>query len=371
MNILINASNLSPAGGAAQVADSICKELYKYPQHHFVVILPKTFDKTREVIEGYSNINAITYSYPLKDWKSLLTSRNEFLDTLVAKESVDRVLTVFGPIKWVPKCKHLCGFALPHIPLSDSVFFSRMPFIRRLKAKLFIAYMTYLFKRCSEVFYTENPLITELVKKKLHTQEVYTVTNNYNQIFDNPDKWIQHHLSPFDGVRLFSASSMMEHKNLGIAIDVARNLINNYPGFRFQFVLTVEEKNYFPIPSDLRGHFYFTGPVHITEIPSLYSQCDVVFQPSLLECFSVSYPEAMIMKKPLVVPDLEFAKGLCNEAAQYYDPVSVESCTQAIYKVANDKLLQAKLIDNGLLQLENYDSYIERACKLIKLCEGL
>lgn len=38
MNILINASNAC-VGGGVQVADSICRELYKFPTHQFTVVL--------------------------------------------------------------------------------------------------------------------------------------------------------------------------------------------------------------------------------------------------------------------------------------------------------------------------------------------
>lgn len=37
--------------------------------------------------------------------------------------------------------------------------------------------------------------------------------------------------------------------------------------------------------------------------------------PSLLECFTATYPEAMRMERPIVTTDLAFAQGLCGEAA--------------------------------------------------------
>ena len=57
----------------------------------------------------------------------------------------------------------------------------------------------------------------------------------------------------------------------------------------------------------------------ISECPSLYRQSTFAFQPTLLECFTATYPEAMRSGKPIVTPDLEFARGLCGGAAVYYD----------------------------------------------------
>ena len=371
MNILVNASNLGGSGGAAQVADSICRELYKYTQHHFVVVLSESFGKTKQAIEKFGNIEVITYSYPKKDWKSLLTKRNSLLDKLVESKSIECVLTIFGPVKWVPKCKHLCGLAYPHIPLSDTIYFLQIPWKKRFMAKIRNVYMTYLFKRCANVFYTENELITELVKIKFRCNAVYTITNNYNQIFDTPDKWSQHNLVMFEGARIFSASSMMQHKNLPFTVKVAKSLKNKYPTFKFQFVLTVKREDFVDIPSNLEDSFLFTGSLHISEIPFLYKQCDMVIQPSLLECFSASYPEAMKMGKPLIVPDLVFAKGLCKNAAAYYSPLDADQAADLVYRIYTETNFRNSLVEKGKEQLLSYDTFVERAAKLIKLCEEL
>ena len=74
----------------------------------------------------------------------------------------------------------------------------------------------------------------------------------------------------------------------------------------------------------------------ITECPSLYEQADVMFQPTLLECFSATYPEAMKMQRPIVTTDIEFAHGLCGPAAHYYSPLSAEDAARAEGFVGTD-----------------------------------
>ena len=103
----------------------------------------------------------------------------------------------------------------------------------------------------------------------------------------------------------------------------------------------------------------------------MYQQCDIVFQPTLLECFTAAYPEAMRMERPIITTDLEFARGLCGKAAEYYSAIDAQACADAIYKVASDKLLRERLVAEGKEQLKKFDNYSQRAEKLIKLTEEI
>ncbi len=370
MRILINASNLG-GGGGIQVADSICRYLSRYSNHLFVCVLSSAFDNTVGVISSFKNVKIVRYNYPRKDFKSLLTSRNSFLDGLVESNEIDCVLTVFGPMKWKPRCSHICGFAMSQLVLTDSPFFSRMAVAQRFMAKCRIKLWELVFRRSSKCFYTENPLITELVKQKFPHSKVYTITNNYNQVFDQPSEWTHYPLPSFEGIQLLSVTTQGLHKNNTIALDIARILRKEHPDFMFRFVFTLDEQQFPDIPDDLEDCFYFTGRVAISACPSLYDQCDFEFQPTLIECFTATYPEAMVMRKPIITTDLEFARGLCGKAAVYYSPLSAESAADVIYSLSKDKELQQELIKYGLLQLRHFDTSEERAHKLIKLCESI
>lgn len=368
MNILINATNLS-GGGGAQVADSVCRYLNEYPQHHFIVVLSKALDGTAKSIEKYPNVEVIRYNYPPSDYKSFFTGRNEFLDRLVYECKIQCVLTVFGPMKWVPKCTHVSGFALSQIVIPESPFFTRMPLMQRIKARMTATLWAYIFRRSAKFLYTENPLITERLQNKFKECKVVTITNSYNQVFDKPEKWVERKLSEFDGVQLLSVTSAGGHKNLPIALEVAEILKKEHPDFKFRFVFTINESEYPSIPEELKDCFCFTGKVSIEECPSLYAQCDIEFQSTLLECFTATYPEAMVMHKPIITTNLEFAKGICGDAAVYYDATSAKSAAEVIYKVAVNKQLQDALVANGIRRLETFDTSKQRAEKILMLCE--
>lgn len=368
MNILINASNLS-GGGGVQVANSICMSLNTFTRHHFVVVGSVAMDKTLNAIESYPDVEIFHYNYPPRDWKSLITGRNDVLDCLVKNKEINCVLTVFGPMKWVPRCKHVQGFGLSHLVMPESPYFQRMGWKQSLKAKFSNAFNGFIFKRSSKIFYTENPMITERVKKLFNIKDVYTITNYYNQVFDEPNHWQEHKLPPFDGKQFLIVSTMGPHKNIPIIIDVAKILRMTHPKFKFRFVVTVREDEMPTIPVELKKYFFFIGQVDIAECPPLYEQCDYSFQPTLLECFTATYPEAMRMKRPIITTDLEFAHGLCGSAAIYYDPLNAKDAADKIYELVKNPAHADSLVKNGEKQLKLFDSYKDRASKIVELCE--
>lgn len=369
MNILVNATNLS-GGGGVQVADSICRCLDIFTRHRFIVVYNSVLFNIAKTISDFHNVEVIQYNYPPRDLYSFFTCRNRFLDQLVEKYNIDCVLTIFGPMKWRPRCPHVCGFALSQIVIPESPYYKRMSLFGRTKARLHSKIWEYIFRRSSRILYTENPFITERLKKKFRRHKIYTITNNYNQVFDHKDKWTLRKLPDFDGIQLISISSSSPHKNLPISLDVARILRDAHPGFKFRFVFTIEESEFPAIPDDLKKFFCFIGKVDISECPSLYSQCDFVFQPTLIECFTATYPEAMVMKKPIITTDLEFARGICKDAAVYYDALSPKSAADTIFQLASNIQLQKRLILEGIKRLSIFDTSSQRAEKIISLCES-
>lgn len=372
MNILVNASNLK-TGGGIQVADSICCQLGRCSKHRFFVVLSAELKETESRLENLGCANVQVFTYNVRNSIStLLWGRDAFLDDLVKRYDVQAVLTVFGPSRWNPQCLHLSGFAMPHLVLPNSPFFQRMSSLHKGKQRIRSAILTYFFRRSSRHFYTENPYISEKVKKLFQGSEVYTVSNYYNQVYDCPEMWREHRFPAFKGTTLLTVTAAYPHKNLAISVEVARILKREYSDFNFRFVFTIDEHEFPPLDEDLKPHFVFTGKVDITECPSLYRQCNIMFQPTLLECFTATYPEAMKMRRPIVTTDIEFAHGLCGAAARYYSPLSAQSAAKAIHEVAmNEGGIRDRLVENGICQLAKFDDYKERTEKLIGILERM
>lgn len=260
---------------------------------------------------------------------------------------------------------------MPFLVLPESPYFKRLDLKEKIKVSFRIFLWDLYFRRSTKIFFTENPMISERVEKRFKGCKVYTVTNYYNQVFDQPKQWVKCPLPKFDGISLVNISTPYPHKNLNFAIDILKVMKIKHPELRLRFVYTIEEKDMINLPAELKDNFMFIGKVNVDECPSLYQQCDIAFQPTLLECFTASYPEAMRMGKPIVTTSLAFAKGICGKAAAYYSPLDAEEAAEAIYKVATDDEYRKQLVEAGKEQLKTYDTYDERAKKLIELCEEI
>ena len=361
MKIMVNASNLRQGGGI-QVADSICRLLNLFPQHMFIVVLPNTLRQTGADISLYSNV--AVYYYEIRNYvRSFFSQRDSFLDHLVEEHEVNVVLTVFGPSRWNPKVKHLCGFARAQVLPMDTPYFKNLSFRERVQNFL----VRQSFRINSDYYWTENPSVSELLKKLFPRKHVFTISNSYNQVFDCPGKWVEHILPSFNGTTILTITNYYPHKNLTIAIKIASFLKSHYPSFKFRFVFTID-KDVFPVLDDgLLPHFLFVGSVPIDECPSLYSQADIMFQPSLIECFTSTYPEAMKMKVPIVTTDLSFSRGLCGNAALYYSALSSEDAGESIYRLASNDCLKRQLINNGLKRLGCFMSAEQRVRSLVDI----
>lgn len=369
MNILINAAGIKQGGGM-QVVDSFCRTLENYPEHNFYIVLSSYFNDNLNYLSKCKNIKIYKYDTNNFNIVALLTGKDKFLDDIVNVQKINVVINVFGPSIWVAKCKKITGFARAHLIMPESPYYLKMSTINRFKEYVLNIILSYFFSRSTDAFFTENPLITERVINKFNKPSV-TITNYYNQVFDHPNLCKQYCLPPFNGVTLLTISSYYPHKNLEIALGILKYLENINSRIKLRFVFTIKENEYSVIPQKFKGNFLFLGKVDISECPSLYQQSDIVFQPTLLECFTATYPEAMKMGKPIITTDLHFARGLCENAALYYSPLDAEDAAKTIVKLIDSQSLYDDLVKNGKSQLCKYDDYNLRSKKLIKLCESI
>lgn len=366
MNILINTSNLK-IGGGLQVAHSTLYELRKYTQHCYVVVLSKALELTVDQQSFPANFVFISYTLQTSIL-NLISGRNKVLDRIVAEYNIDKVFSVFGPTYWDPKVFHVCGFAKPHYIYKDSPFYSIISYTERLKLKLKEIIHLRSFK-AADILVTENSDVSLKLQKLFPKNKVLTVTNYYNQIFENQKNWKPLLLDEFDGVTLLTVAANYPHKNLRIIPKVISYLNSKYPDFKVRFVLSVKNGGLGEIEDAIKNQIVFLGKIDVDQCPSLYTQADIMFLPTLLECFSASYAEAMYMKVPILTSNLGFAQGLCGKAACYIDALNEEQIGDAIVKISKDKELKETLIKEGLEQLKSFDNYIERTKKYIEIIE--
>ena len=367
MNILINCSNLK-IGGGLQVAHSFVSSLKDFNTHSFVVVTSTELAKQVNLKLVPENIKFITYNIESKAIKTI-TGKDIFLDKIVLDNKIEVVFSVFGPTYWKPKVKHIVGYAKPHYVYTDSPFFKTLSIMASLKLNMKKFFHMFDFKYNNQVLITENEDVSKRLREILKGKEIYTVTNYYNQVFDQPEKWDSSlQLSNFNGFTMLTVSANYPHKNLQIIPKVITYLNQNYKDFKFRFVVTIKEGELGQtLEESINKKIVYLGKTNINQCPSLYSQSDAIFLPTLLECFTATYPEAMRMQKPILTSNLNFATGLCENAALYFEPLDPKDIGDKIFKLATDELLKKELVANGEEQLKKYDTYATRAEKYIEI----
>jgi glycosyltransferase involved in cell wall biosynthesis len=96
-----------------------------------------------------------------------------------------------------------------------------------------------------------------------------------------------------------------------------------------------------------------------------------VFLPTLLECFSASYAEAMAMEKPILTSDLGFARSICGKAAIYGHPTDANGYAVKINRLMRDPSLQKEVTEAGREQLNKFLTAEERAAVYLERCRSL
>ena len=141
-----------------------------------------------------------------------------------------------------------------------------------------------------------------------------------------------------------------------------------------KFVVTFDSDTYESMTSEFKFHTINAGVVDQKDCRNLYQSCQALFLPTLIECFTVSYLEAMETCKPIVTSDLSFAHDICGDSAYYFDPLDVSSIANVCFDVINkycDATMESKLrsyhkkLSSFPDQEEKVDSYIAYMKKII------
>ena len=88
---------------------------------------------------------------------------------------------------------------------------------------------------------------------------------------------------------------------------------------------------------------------------TFYQQTKAVIIPSLVEGFGIPLIEAMQMRAPLIVSDIEVFKEVTDQKAYFFDPRKSGDLSKLISKIENDELALNKFIEDGLIVARRYD----------------
>lgn len=372
MKLLINGSNLR-GGGGVQVALSFILETRKFPENdYYVLASDKLYEQLKK--EKFSTNYTIFSLYMLQSnpIKKIITIFK--IKQLEKKINPNVVFTIFGPSYWTPRSPHLTGFALGHLIYPESPYFDIIHRKELLYWKIISILKKYFLKKNSSYYHVETDDTRIRLTKYLlcNPKNIFVVSNTYNPFFDNFEisakKLLP--LAQKNEFRLLLLSAYYSHKNFEI-INRVIDLLSTNKNINIKFVVTIDKKMYTKIFGSNNKYVINIGHISADLCPQLYSECDVMFLPSLIECFSANYPEAMKMRKPILTSDLPFARDICEDSAVYFDPFNAKDLVDKIYLLVDNKELNNYLIERGVERLKRFDNSANRAKKYLQICNNI
>lgn len=379
MRLLINTSTLS-ASGVTQVSTSFIYECIKFPQHDYFVFLSNTVREQLKTEDFPNNFHFYAIPnhplYGIKGYKS-----RQLIKKIVKQIKPDVIFSVFGPSWWTPKVPHLQGYAYPYYVYPESPVFNKLSALQKIKISIFKKLHLHFLKKNGHYYVSETHDVSERFEKLINNpkKKYFTVSNTANNFFFDFKK--DKHAQKTSGLlaekkdnefRFLSLCTYHIHKNLDILNEVIPLLNKELKDIKVKFVLTLKDEEiekYFT--AEAKASIINIGRVPVKDCPQLYYETDALFLPTLLECFSANYPEAMVMERPILTSNLSFATGVCGEAALYFNPVSAVDIVSKIKDLVMNKDLRKELIEKGKLKIRDFDDSYTRAKKYLDICESI
>ena len=363
MRFIINTVNLD-IGGAHQRAVSFLNELRSIgrPDDEYHIFITSKITAQVDITSFKSNFSFYNFFYSpasLRHHWSIVRLFNR----IEKKINPNVVFSFVGPAYWRPRGTHLVGFGIPHLVYTEYGYVKKLP----LKTKFEMAYKKWWTIREADFYVVQ----TEDVKKRIFQnlgvadEKIFVVSNGIGSQYKEVVPKRNLNLPP----RLLIISRYRAQKNYEVIVPTIVRLKSM--GYRVEFHLTIEDEVYNKLFKGLEDWVINHGPVKAAECPGLYNECDALFLPSHLECFSASYPEAMKMKRPIITSNLSFAKTVCGDAALYIDNIDPDDVANKIILLFQKQSLYDDLVRKGTERLSKFLNSTQQAEAYLDLMHKL
>jgi glycosyltransferase involved in cell wall biosynthesis len=113
-----------------------------------------------------------------------------------------------------------------------------------------------------------------------------------------------------------------------------------------------------------------TGYVINTDLPAIYSQCDIFLYPSLRESFGIPMLEAMSCNVPVITSNTSSMPEIAEDAAHIVNPLQPEEITDGLITILNNEAYRQSLCEKGLERSKQF-SWKNMAKEYLKLYETI
>ncbi len=368
LRIMVNTASTFKGGGV-QVARSLVEEWAARDDHRFCVVLSQALD--RLIDRGLGGERMSFHAFAYRPAERVIGPRDAAADLKQIEVAFrpDVVVTTSGPAYWRPQAPHLMGFNLPHYLYPESPFFSRLIGRReRMKWRLKGRVLRRFARRDADAYVVQTDDINQRLRRWLGTERVFTVANTVSSYFRDRAPSAP---PPGDVLRVLVLSAAYRHKHLEILDAIIGTLMaQGREDVRFLTTLTDDELARVVRPAHRRW-VDNRGPQPPHACPALYDEAHVLFLPSLLECFSANYVEAMVSERPIVTTDLGFARTVCGDAALYYPAMDAAAALRQLDRIAHEGALRERLVARGRVEARRFGTASERAERFLALCDQL
>ncbi len=358
MKIFVSASTAVAGGGAQRTANFIANSIRKPCGHKYIyVVSPQIMTHLKSVVtDSFENVYELTPS-PV----SVITgrsSRKKLLE-LERKFKPDIIYSIAAPsyVKFRTSCE-ISYLTDPWLTHPNALAYSVLSRSESLKIFFKRLFYKWWFRR-EKYFIVQTPIAASGLARQLKIPEsnIEIIPNCYNQLFlQNNDSFRK---ETTNEKLIFALAYPHYAKNLDLIPDIAAILKKSDMKFKFVMTLPINNKLTLQImqkAKDLDVTDLILNVEHLTlpECCQWYDKSDILFLPTLLETFSASYIEAMTRQRPIITTDFDFARDVCGNAAEYFEPMNPLAASMAITSVLNNPKRYKELVQNGLNRLKSF-----------------
>lgn len=280
-----------------------------------------------------------------------------FIPYFISKNKISKLLA-FGNFLISPvKVKKVVLLHHPYIV--DNILLNKLSFLPKIieKLKRFAFYVT--IKNVDIVVVQSNymkRLLLEVWGNDIKNCVIANpISKNFvkNYSLDEINDFIKHRLQNIDKIKILYVSRFYPHKNHIFLVDLSKVLNEN--NIKHEILITVDFSKQETL--DLQQmitkdiSIESIGEISQFELETYYKTSHIFIFPSNSETFGNPLIEAMKFGLPIVVPNLEYAQSIVEEAGIYYNQNDVLECKDSINNLISNS-------DNYRLKsLESFEQF--------------
>lgn len=351
--IAINGINSKVGGGKTILVDYMQGlDQQKLEDRYFLLTT------NREEFDWLTNANITVVNLPAYYANAVLAPvvYEIFINSWLKKNKIDLVFN-HGDLVINTEISQVYLFDWPYAIYVESVVWKRMQWKDWLKRRVKLHFLKKRL-RYPAVIIAQTPVVKRALEESYNLANVKIVPNSVS--LENKRTDVGRKFVLPSGKKLLCLTHYYPHKNLEIFLPLAERIRAAKKDYKI--IITID-KHQHPGASKLlrdiqdqglNDVIVNIGAVAMTDLPSLYKVCDGLLLPTLLESFSCTYVEAMFHGIPIFTSNLDFAKGVCGDAACYFDPLDPDDIFSKLDEILESTHRMKVLIDAGHDVLSNF-----------------